>query len=182
MVKEALIMPNNRYNGGYNRNYNGNYRNNGYNRNSGYNRNNGYNRNFDNRPANDVNRISLVEYKKQNVIIEDMNGKEYVISGSFTSEFLAEMSRVADKYVEYQKVLTSKNPDPAIFGEIYDMLKNWCLMLINLNVNGDVYTMADINAGFNDFDALVVIYAFIEKRLLNSVSVLNKSNNNQNNG
>lgn len=166
----------NRYNGGYNRNYNGNRNNNGYRYNG-----NGYNKRFDNRPAYDnENSISLVKYKKKNVLIEDMNGKEYVISGSFTSEFLAEMSRVADKYAEYQKVLKSKNPDPKIFGEIYDMMKEWCLMLINLNVNGDVYTMADINAGFNDFDALITVYAFIEKRLLTSVETLNKVNNNQN--
>lgn len=163
MVKEALIMPNNRYNGGYNRNYNGNYRNNGYNRNNGY-RNNGYNRNFDNRPANDVETISLVKYKKKNILIEDMNGKQFVISGNFPSEFLAEMSRVADKYLEYQKVLKSKNPDPKIFAEMFDMMKDWCLKLINMNVDGVQYTMADINAGFNDLDALIVVYDFIVKR------------------
>lgn len=167
----------------YNYNGNGKRNNGGYSRNNGYNRNNGYrynNNRYDNRPANDeMETVSLVKYKKKNVLIEDMNGKKYVISGNFQSEFLAEMSRVADKYLEYQKVLHSANPDPAIFGEIYDVLKNWCLMLINLNIDGETYTMADINAGFNDLDALIAVYSFIEKRVGAASVALNQSNQNQ---
>jgi len=161
-------MPNNRYNGGYggyNRNngnnrYNGNYRNNG----------NRYNndRRYDNRPANDVETISLVKYKKKNILIEDMNGKKFVISGNFPSEFIAEMAIVAEKYKQYENI-TEENVDPAVFAEMFEMMKEWCLKLINMNVDGKVYTMADINAGFNDFDALVYVYHFIVKQTATKV-------------
>ena len=157
-----------RYNGGYNRNYNGNRNNNGYRYNG-----NGYNKRYDNRPANDyVNSdrqysdvLDFTQNRKKPILIVDMNGNRYEISGNFTSEFLAAMSRVANKYLEYQKVLKSKNPDPAIFGELFDLMKDWCLMLINMNTSGETYTMANINAGFNDYEVLVAVFAFINDRI-----------------
>lgn len=157
-----------RYNGGYNRNYNGNRNNNGYRYNG-----NGYNKRYDNRPANDyVNSdrqysdvLDFTQNRKKPILIVDMNGNRYEISGNFTSEFLAAMSRVANKYKEYQKVLKSKNPDPAIFGELFDLMKDWCLMLINMNTSGETYTMANINAGFNDYEVLVAVFAFINDRI-----------------
>ena len=157
-----------RYNGGYNRNYNGNRNNNGYRYNG-----NGYNKRYDNRPANvyvDSDRqysdvLDVTKNRKNPILIVDMNGNRYEISGNFTSEFLAAMSRVANKYLEYQKVLKSKNPDPAIYGELFDLMKDWCLMLINMNTSGETYTMANINAGFNDYDVLVAVFAFINDRI-----------------
>ncbi len=141
-------MPYNNYNNGYRNNNNRN--------------NNRNNRNFNgnNRPAyNNEDVLSLRKFKQKNIKIEDMNGKPYIINGNFATEFIMNMIRVKDRITAIQADLDK----PEGITEMFDILKRWCLDFINMNVDGIVYTMSDVNAGFNDFDALSYLFNFIVK-------------------
>ena len=146
----------------YNNNYNGN-RNSGYknnNRNFYQNRNNGYNnRPQNNRPA--FNGFDATQYKKPDIEIKDLNGRIYRISGNFSTAFSAEILKTINKIEEIHK----GSNDLDKFPEMFALLKDWCLSLINLNTEGVTYTMDDVNAGFNDIYVLYNLVAYIAKVL-----------------
>lgn len=145
-------------NGRYYNNRNNNYRNNGGHRNN-------YNRNFNN--DNSINNkpqftgFDATRFRKPNIEIKDLNGKVYVISGNFSTAFSAEIVKTIDKINEIRK---SEN-DIAQFPKMFNLLKEWCLSLINLNVDSVQYTMDDVNAGFNDIYVLYNLVAYISKVL-----------------
>lgn len=136
----------NRYNGGHKKKYNYNYSNN-------YN-----NRPQNSRPANDgFNGFDATQYKKPNIEIKDLNGKVYTISGNFSTAFSAEIVQYQKQIETIQKV---KN-DVEKFPEIFNLLKEWCLKLLNLNIEGVECTMDDVNSGFNDIHVLKNLMVYI---------------------
>ena len=154
---EAFLMP-----GNYNNRYN-NGRNN-YNNRPNYNNRNNYNNKYrDNyRPDNNDNvMVSLRQFKQDDILIEDMNGKKYTICGNFATEFIMDMLRVHDRLDELKK----NSGNVAYTVEMFEILKNWCLKFINMNTSGIEYTMTDVNIGFNDYKALEYLFNFIVKTI-----------------
>jgi|GEM_PF-5252624 len=81
-----------------------------------------------------------------------------MISGNFSTAFASDLI----KYLEELKQFDNINPNeiekyPAAF----EILKNWCLELINLNTDGIKYTMDDVDAGFNDYFILCGLMNYI---------------------
>lgn len=141
-------------------NRNGQYRK--YRKNNNYNNNRKDNRFNDNR-IND-NRMNqpvfkgfdATQYKKPDILIKDLNGKVYKISGNFSSAFTAEIMQMQKRIKE----ITESDPIEK-FPEIFDILKTWCLKLINLNVDGEKYNTDDVDKGFNDVYVLYNLVAYI---------------------
>ena len=121
-------------------------------KNSGYNEKR-YNNNFAPRTAG----FDARKYKKQDIEITDLNGKTYIISGNFASTFSVEMV----KYIEQVEKYKEEKADIKDMPEMVDMLKEWCLNLLNHNIDGKVYDMTVINAGFNDVDVLFNLFNYI---------------------
>ena len=115
------------------------------------------NRINDNRMSQPVfNGFDATQYKKPDILIKDLNGKVYKISGNFSSAFTAEIMQMKKRIEEIKK------SDPIEkFPEIFDILKTWCLKLINLNVDGEKYNTEDVDRGFNDVYVLYNLVAYI---------------------
>lgn len=124
-----------------------------------YKRDNRYNDNRinDNRMSQPVfNGFDATQYKKPDILIKDLHGKVYKISGNFSSAFTAEIMQMQKRIEEIKK------SDPIEkFPEIFDILKTWCLKLINLNVDGEKYNTDDVDKGFNDVYVLYNLVAYI---------------------
>jgi len=142
------------------------YKNNNYRKNGGYKKNNNYkyyeNRNYeDNRPQERpvFNGFDATQYKKPDIEIKDLNGKVYTISGNFSTAFSAELIKTSKRI---EKIRAGKDTLEQ-FPEMFDLLREWCLSLINLNVDGVEYTMEDVNRGFNDIYVLYNLVGYIAK-------------------
>lgn len=107
------------------------------------------------RPQSNV--FDASAYKKENIIIKDLNGREFVINGNFTGAYAIELSRYIDKITEFEKVGASVEKMP----EMFDLLKQMTLTLINMNVEGVVYDMKDVEQGFNDINVLFNLMNYI---------------------
>ena len=107
------------------------------------------------RPQSNV--FDASAYKKENIIIKDLNGREFVINGNFTGAYAIELSRYIDKITEFEKVGASVEKMP----EMFDLLKQMTLTLINMNVEGAVYDMKDVEQGFNDINVLFNLMNYI---------------------
>ena len=146
-----LLMAYNRYNSGYNNNRN---RNNNYNY---YNKNN--NQNNRNPQHRNNNTFDATKAKKPDIEIIDLNGKKYKIRGNFSSAFSAEILKTIKEVDKIRK----NNNDVETFPKMYKLLKSWCLSLINLNTEGVVYTMEDVDNGFDDIYVLYNLIAYISE-------------------
>lgn len=133
----------NNYNGGYNRNNNNNIR--------------VYKNNFN---AADEG-FNARNYKKKDIEITDLNGKVYIISGNFASTFAVEMVGYIDKIEQFKSDKLNYTAAP----ELINILKEWCLKLLNHNIDGKEYDMSAVNAGFNDVDVLLGLFAYINNKL-----------------
>ena len=144
---------NNRGNNGYKKNYNNNNRYNGNGYNNGF--NNGY-RPQNDRPVN--NGFDARQYKKPDIPITDLNGKTYMISGNFSTAFAANMIKYLEEAKQFENINVN---EPEKYAGAFEILKKWCLELINLNIDGIEYTMNDVNAGFNDYFVLIGLINYI---------------------
>lgn len=135
----------NRYNGGRNKKQYNNY-------------NNGYNNRPQNRPA-EFNGFDATQYKKPDIEIKDLNGTVYKINGNFTSAFSAELLKNSKKIEEIRK--GGNNIEN--FPEIYKLLREWCLSLLNQNTDGVTYSMDVVTRGFDDIYVLYNLLAYITK-------------------
>lgn len=151
-------MAYNNYRGG-NSGRNGNRNRNNYN---GYNNRNNNRRSDDrdfernNRNTADNMVLDVRRFRRKDIKIVDLNGKGYTINGNFSHEFAIETG----KYKTRIDALVDKRKKGATVedvAELFAVYKDFCLMLINHNVEGVVYTMDDVNKGFNDLDALAYI-------------------------
>ena len=149
------------FNKNYNRNRNNNYYG-GY-RNNYYNENNEYNRPQE-KPT--FNGFDATQYIKPEINIKDMNGKVYTISGNFSTIFTEELVKAAKKVEEILK-----NDDVELrYSESLAYLKNWCLLLLNQNVNGEKYKMEDVECGFNDVVILRKLFIYISEYIKKNVN------------
>lgn len=127
--------------------------------NRNYNNNNGFNR-YDNRqyeqPAR-FNGFDARQYKKPDIEITDLNGKVYTISGNFSSELSAKL--LAN--IEEIKGIKEKSKDVKNFPVIFDIAKDFCVDVINCNIDGVTYTWDEIKTGFNDINVLYGIMGYI---------------------
>ena len=142
------------FNKNYNRNRNNNYYG-GY-RNNYYNENNEYNRPQE-KPT--FNGFDATKYKRPDITIKDLNGVIYTINGNFSSAFAAEIAKTSKKVDEIRKgsdVLEQ-------FPDLFDLLRGWCLSLLNLNTEGKTYSMEDVRRGFDDIYVLFNLLTYITK-------------------
>lgn len=107
------------------------------------------------RPANDDVMFSVKRFKKKAILIEDMNGRRFAIRGNFANSILQDMVELKTKMTNMD---TTDENNVAV---LLSMLKEWCLKLINMNVDNEVYTMEDVESGFDDIDALVAVFRFM---------------------
>lgn len=138
----------------YNKNYNNRY-------NGGYNKKNNYqNRNYNNyRPQNDrpaFNGFDASTYKKPDIELKGLTGKIYRISGNFSMAFASQIFKTMQRV---DKVTKSNLSDIEKFPELYDLLKDWTLELLNLNTEGITYSM---DAVLKDFNDLYVMYNLLQ--------------------
>ena len=141
--------------------------NNGYyknNRNGGYNHNYNRNRNFNNFNAQyRTNNNAAFEgfdasvYKMPDFSIKDLNGNIYTIKGNIDTELRKHYIEDAERI---SKIQESKQGDISIYPELIDLFRDWCLTILNLNVDGEKYTMDDVNAGFNDMYVLQGLFDY----------------------
>ena len=103
------------------------------------------------------NGFDATTYKKPDIMIKDLNGKIYKVSGNFSTAFSADILKT-QKRVEEIRQGSDKIEQ---FPQMFDLLKEWCLSLINLNVDGEQFTMEDVNKGFNDIYVLYNLVAYI---------------------
>ena len=130
---------NNKYDGGYtNRYYKNNY--------------NFQNKNFknnyrvqNNKPA--FNGFDASTYKKPDIELKGLTGKIYKISGNFSMAFASQIFKTMERV---NKVTKSNLSDIEKFPELYDLLKDWTLELLNLNTEGVTYSMDAVLRDFND--------------------------------
>ena len=124
-------------------------------RNNYYGGQNNRNNNYMNRPQEQkptFEGFDATQYIKPEINIKDMNGKVYTISGNFSTIFTEELVKAAKKVEEILK-----NDDVGLrYSESLAYLKNWCLLLLNQNVNGEKYKMEDVECGFNDVVIIVI--------------------------
>lgn len=123
--------------------------------------------------AQDMYEIKLKKYRKKPVYIEDMNGKAYIINGNFTVEFVLEMA----KYVDEVKRLESDLTNIENVTRLYEVYKEWCLKLINYNVDGEQYTMKDVVNGFSDLEAMKYLMGHIAKLIARAEKEMNSNEN-----
>ncbi len=139
------------------------YKNNNYRKKGGYKKNSNYkyyeNKNYvDNRPQERPAReFDATRYKKDDITIRDLNGKVYTINGNFSTAFTEELVK-AQKQLE--KINQSKDMAER-YPELLKMLKSFCLVLINQNVDGEKYTLDDVERGFNDIEVLKALVTYI---------------------
>lgn len=158
-------------------------KNNNYKYNGGHKKNNNYryndNRNFNNRtqerPA--FNGFDATQYKKPDIEIKDLNGKVYKISGNFSTAFSAELLKTSKRADEIRKGSNTLEQFP----EMFDLLRDWCLTLLNQNVDGVHYTMEDVNRGFNDIYVLYNLVGYIAKVVSASNREINRMVTNEHN-
>lgn len=155
------------YKKNFNKNYNRN-RNNRYNGGQGYNNDNKkfyyMDRPQEQQPT--FNGFDATQYIKPEINIKDMNGKVYTISGNFSTIFTEELVKAAKKVEEILK-----NDDVELrYSESLAYLKNWCLLLLNQNVNGEKYTMEDVERGFNDVVILRKLFIYISEYIKKNVN------------
>lgn len=137
---------------------------NNYNNNRGY-RNNNYNNNRNNnyrnnRPQNENRKpaFDASKYKKPDIDIKGLSGTVYTINGNFSFDFASVIFKTNSRIEN----VTGK--DVALiekFPEIYELLKEWTLELLNHNVNGITYTMDAVNKDFNDLYVMYNLLQFI---------------------
>lgn len=105
--------------------------------------------------------FDATQYIKSNINIKDMNGKIYIVKGNFPTSFTEELVRVSKQITEIQK-----NADKEfIYIESLKILKNWCLLLLNQNIDGETYTLEDVERGFNDVNILKKLMIYIGQYL-----------------
>ena len=155
------------YKKNFNKNYNRN-RNNRYNGGQGYNNDNKkfyyMDRPQEQQPT--FNGFDATQYIKPEINIKDMNGKVYTISGNFSTIFTEELVKAAKKVEEILK-----NDDVELrYSESLAYLKNWCLLLLNQNVNGEKYKMEDVECGFNDVVILRKLFIYISEYIKKNVN------------
>ena len=155
------------YKKNFNKNYNRN-RNNRYNGGQGYNNDNKkfyyMDRPQEQQPT--FNGFDATQYIKPEINIKDMNGKVYTISGNFSTIFTEELVKAAKKVEEILK-----NDDVELrYSESLAYLKNWCLLLLNQNVNGEKYKMEDVERGFNDVVILRKLFIYISEYIKKNVN------------
>lgn len=135
----------NRYNGGYNRNNNQYYNN---------------HRNQNDRPA--FNGFDATVYKKPDIELKGLSGKIYRISGNFSGEFGAYLCRIKSRV---DTVADSKLSDIEKFPELYELLKDFTLQLINLNTEGVTYSMDAVQKDFNDIYVMWNLLRYIDNHM-----------------
>ena len=105
------------------------------------------------------NGFDATQFKKPDISIKDLNGTVYVINGNFSTAFAAEIAKTSkevDKIRKGSDVLEQ-------FPELFDLLRGWCLSLLNLNTEGKTYTMEDVKRGFDDIYVLFNLLTYITK-------------------
>lgn len=139
----------------YYNNYNGGYKKNRYYKNN----NQKYNNNKpQSRPAQ-FNGFDATQYKKPDIEIKDLNGKVYKISGNFSSEFSAKLLAKIDEI----NGIKGMAKDVKNFPEIFSISKDFCVDIINCNIDGITYTWDDIKTGFNDVNVLYNLMGYISR-------------------
>lgn len=132
------------------------------------------------KPAEDMYEIKLKKYRKKPIYLEDMNGKPYVISGNFTVDFMVEMAKYIDEVKKLEsdmKTVNSISEKAELVSKLFDIYKEWCLKLINYNVDGIEYTMQDVNMGFNDMEAIKYLMGHIAKLIARAEKEMNSNEN-----
>ena len=117
--------------------------------------------------------LDVRRFRRKDIKIVDLNGKSYTINGNFSHEFAIETG----KYKTRIDALVDKRKKGATVedvAELFAVYKDFCLMLINHNVEGVVYTMDDVNKGFNDLDALAYILNNIFKIVQDDTAEIGK--------
>jgi hypothetical protein len=141
----------------YKKNFNKKYNRNNY-YGGQYNRNNNYmNRPQETKPT--FTGFDATKYKRPDITIKDLNGVVYTINGNFSTAFAAELvktSKEVDKIRKGSDVLEQ-------FPELFDLLRGWCLSLLNLNTDGKTYTMQDVRRGFDDMYVLFNLLTYVTK-------------------
>lgn len=105
------------------------------------------------------NGFDATQYKRPDITIKDLNGVIYTINGNFSTAFTAELvktSKEVDKIRKGSDVLEQ-------FPELFDLLRGWCLSLLNLNTEGKTYTMQDVRRGFDDMYVLFNLLTYVTK-------------------
>ena len=141
-------------NNNYYKNNNNRNRNNG-----GYNNNYNRNRNFNNTyaPFNAGRTIDGRKHKSEDFNIIDLNGVTYRINGNIATELQV---MLVDNIERLNKIKTANTSDITVLPELVSLMKETCLCLINHNVDGVEYTMADVNRGFSDIVFLMEVIVF----------------------
>lgn len=144
----------------YKKNYNYKYNNkNRYNNGGQFRKNDNYMMNRPQEMKPTFNGFDATQYKKPDITIKDLNGTVYTISGNFSTAFAAEIARTSkevDKIRKGSDVLEQ-------FPRLFDLLRGWCLSLLNLNTEGKTYTLEDVNRGFDDIYVLFNLLTYITK-------------------
>lgn len=144
----------------YKKNYNYKYNNkNRYNNGGQFRKNDNYLMNRPQEMKPTFNGFDATRYKKPDITIKDLNGTVYTINGNFSTAFAAEIAKTSKKVDEIRKgsdVLEQ-------FPDLFDLLRGWCLSLLNLNTEGKIYTMEDVKRGFDDIYVLFNLLSYITK-------------------
>lgn len=142
----------------YKKNFKKNYNRNRNNYYGGqYNRNNNYMNRPQEKPT--FTGFDATQFKKPDITIKDLNGVVYTINGNFSTAFAAEIAKTSKKVDEIRKgsdVLEQ-------FPDLFDLLRGWCLSLLNLNTEGKTYSMEDVRRGFDDIYVLFNLLTYITK-------------------
>ena len=169
----------------YNRNKGGKYwqyNNNNNNNNNNYNRYNNRHNNYDNR-GNDGNSFESMPhigndrfnnnnnmigfdataYKRPDILIKSINGKVYKIRGEFGTAFSAELLQTVKNVESLRDGKTDFDVEQ--FPEMYNVLKQWALSFINLNSEGIVYDMSEIDSQWNNLYVLYNLISFAVNEL-----------------
>lgn len=144
----------------YKKNYNYKYNNkNRYYNGGQFRKNDNYMMNRPQEMKPTFNGFDATQFKKPDISIKDLNGTVYVINGNFSTAFAAEIAKTSkevDKIRKGSDVLQQ-------FPELFDLLRGWCLSLLNLNTEGKTYTMEDVKRGFDDIYVLFNLLTYITK-------------------
>lgn len=141
---------------------NNNYRKNNYRNN--YNRNNMPQKREE--PAQEFD-FDATKYKKPDLMIRDMNGNVYKISGNFNSTFLVE------SYKDYEKVSgiidgagKESEISPEMVETVLDTLVSWIERLLSYNMEGKTITREDIKRNFGDLFCMYDLLKFNMNRFV----------------
>ena len=153
------------------------YKNNNYRKKGGYKKNSNYkyyeNKNYvDNRPQERPAReFDATRYKKDDITIRDLNGKVYTINGNFSTAFTEELVKAQ---LQIERIEQSEDMAER-YSELLKMLKSFCLVLINQNVDGEKYTLDDVEHGFNDIGVLKALLIYIGQLIFDGRVVLSEN-------